>query len=257
LVANDEVAETVAPELMEFIEKVRGLLKQRIDHTHDDLKIESEPIKVLWTWAVALGAMAYDMSGSSLVLLQGGRARGAVVLNRCIFEYWLRLSYYEKHRDRAEEAIALIKNRFRKILKADPTIFRGRRFSAEEFIELRKFLQEDGKAPREFVRHMLEQTFSKQMATAYNEKYYALASIPVHGNELIMIDVFRDFVSGKDDPKVDYESKRFGVLDAAGVLAHLVLDILHLIERNFAGVSIFGQLQSECNQMQKRLGLLD
>jgi len=246
----------IPPELATFIEKARGALKQRIDLTHDELKIESEPMKILWTWAVALGAIAYDMSGSSLILLESGKGRGAVVLNRCIFEYWVRLSFYEKHRQQADDDIKLIENRFRRILKADPTTLRGKRFSAEVIVELKKFMLNDGKAPNARVREMLDKAFPKGVADAYYEKYYALASILVHGNELVMLDVFRDFVNGEPEPKVDYQSKRFGVVDAGAVLGYHILNMLEVIERNFAHVSIFGHLQVEFNRLQRDLSLL-
>jgi|ERR1700680_1625530 len=200
--------------------------------------------------------MAYDMSSASLLLLQNGKARGAVVLNRCIFEYWLRLSFYEKHRASAEQDVGLIKNRFRRILRADPTALRGVRLSAEERIEIRKFLNEQGATHNQRVRDMLDKTFSKPIADAYYDKYYALASIPAHGNELIMLDVFRDFISGKEQPNVDYESRRFGVEDAGGVLGHLILNMLEVLERNFANVPLFRQLQRDFNRLQARLGLL-
>lgn len=262
---NEKVKETslgtngsakIHPELVEFIEKVRTALKQRIDFTHDELRIESEPIKVLWTWAVALGAMAYDMSGSSLLLLENGKGRAAVVLNRCIFEYWVRLSFYEKYRGDAEQDIGLIKNRFRKIFKADPIALRSLQPSAEETIEIKQFLSEEGAAHNQRLRDMLDKTFSKPIADAYYDKYYALASIPAHGNELIMLDIFRDVVSGEQEPRVDYESRRFGVQDAGGVLGHLILNMLEVVDRNFAKVSLFRQLQIDFNRLQKRLGLL-
>ena len=122
--------ETLDPNLKAFLQKTRKILKQRIDFSHSHLKLRAEPAKILWAWAVALGAMTYDMSGSALLLLQRGHTRAAVVLNRCVFEYWVRLRFYEKDRAEADKDLNLIKNRFRNILKSDPTTLKNKAFSA-------------------------------------------------------------------------------------------------------------------------------
>ena len=51
-------------------------------------------------------------------------------MNRCVFEYWVRLRFYEKDRAEADKDLNLIKNRFRNILKSDPTTLKNKAFSA-------------------------------------------------------------------------------------------------------------------------------
>ncbi|MDQ6781819.1 MAG: hypothetical protein M3Z37_11795, partial [Candidatus Eremiobacteraeota bacterium] len=118
--------------------------------------------------------------------------------------------------------------------------------------KLDQFLAQDEEFKNQLVRKMLEAIMPAHLFKQYH-KTYGLFSILVHGNELITLDVFRDFISGSQEPRVDYQTKRYKPDDTALSLTHILLDILQMIEEPFSGVPIYADLRMQFKPIRKRV----
>lgn len=117
--------ENLNPELYDFAQDVRTALCDAIEKCAG-VVIGDANGQVVRTWAFTLGPLMWDVGGSILLLLSHGDRRAPAILNRCVFEYQLRLRYYMLKPDKAREAIKQMPERFRKIMRADPTWKQGR-----------------------------------------------------------------------------------------------------------------------------------
>jgi hypothetical protein len=72
-------------DLYDFAHEVRTVVRETIDACAT-AKGADEDAQTMWFWAITLGPLMHDVSGSLLLLLSHGDRRAPAILNRSIFE---------------------------------------------------------------------------------------------------------------------------------------------------------------------------
>ncbi len=98
-------------EIYDFAQEVRVAIRAAVDACVA-ADIDNEDASIIRMWAVTLGPLMYDISGSALLLLSHGDRRAPVILTRSVFEYQLRQRYYALKPDKAKTALGLSLPRF-------------------------------------------------------------------------------------------------------------------------------------------------
>lgn len=237
-------------ELHDFAQEIRGAVRHAVEIC-GVANIVDEDAQVVGTWAITLGPLMHDVSGAALLLLSHGHRRAPVMLNRSLFEYQLRLRYYALKPDKARQAIAQTKERFRKIMRADPTWTTGR--SKENCFETEQWLDKKDAFERENIRNDVFQTVYGDDATLYYDGYYGKASALVHGYETILRDVHRDMYVGEENPQPDFKGKVWEPNDTCAVLVHHLFDGLAAIVSIAGNKDNLAVLKQRWTAMQMKL----
>jgi hypothetical protein len=116
---GDATFEDLDRRVYDFAQVVREAIFAAIDACGKDHFEDGDDRSIVQLWSAVLGALTWDVSGSVLLELSHGRRRAPVILNRCVFEYGVRLRYYAKKPDKAREALAQMHERFKTIMRAD------------------------------------------------------------------------------------------------------------------------------------------
>jgi hypothetical protein len=238
-------------QLYEFAQDVRSALLRSIE-VYALLRPSEENDKVVQLWAMTLGPLIWDVSGSVLLLLSHDERRAPVILNRSVFEYQLRLRYYSLKPDKAAEAIKQMPERFRKIMRVDPT-WRLER-SAANIVETEAFLGERDDIARENIKGDLFKTVFGADAAAYYDAYYGKASGLVHGYETVIRDVHRERYNRIENPTIDLAGTVWSPDDAVGVLIYTLLDALaFMIRLSGAGLAIHEEFEARFATLESQL----
>lgn len=136
-------------DVYDFGQEVRAAIRAAVDACLV-ADIENEEASVVRLWALTLGPLMHDISGSALLLLSHGDRRAPVILARSVFEYQLRQRYYALKPDRAKTALSQLGERFKKIMRADFTWKDVR--TAEEQLEIEAWLADTRKIERRISR---------------------------------------------------------------------------------------------------------
>jgi hypothetical protein len=163
------------------------------------------------------------------------------------------LRYYILVPTKAREAIKQMPERFRKIMRADPTWRLGR--DGTNIAETEAFLNERDKIGRENIRQDMFNTVFGGDAGAYYDGYYGKASGLVHGYETVLRDVHRELFNGVENPKIDYTGIVWDPNDAAAVLIHTLLDGLKVLTNMAGDTTTFSSLDRRFDDLQRRLGM--
>jgi hypothetical protein len=212
----------LAPELESFIESTQRVLRALVVTESPE---GAAPNLSVMIWCYGLGTLAWDVSGSALTLLRAGHIRAAVMLNRSLFEYWVRLKYYTKHPDVAEQNLRQIPTRFMKIVQGHPH-FRRDHLADDEADAMEAWFTGGVKIKRENFRNdVLNGALDKDVADMYYETFYSLASSFVHGYETMLDDVLmmRDHERRQTIKEPAWSSERLRGNDTGQiVVAHLL-----------------------------------
>jgi hypothetical protein len=254
LSCNCPTFETLNPELCEFASEALGTLKDALDETSRLDRADDADSRAVRLWAFTLGPLIVDVGNSVLLLVSHGERRAPAILNRSITEYEVRLRYYALRPDKARQAIEQIQERFRVIMRADPTWRIGR--DDEHVSKTQDWLDESDDMGRESIKNDLFKTVFGEDWKAYYDGYYGKASALVHGYETIIRDVHRAFFNGEENPQIDYKGQVWDVDDSAAVLIHGVLDCLGMVESIFALERKSAALEVRWTAMQRRFGML-
>jgi hypothetical protein len=250
--------EFLTPDLYEFAQLVRTALLSAIEACSLSVNPESETTRdkgsqAIHVWAMTLGPLIWDVSGSVLLLLSHGERRAPVILNRSVFEYQMRMRYYVLRPDKAVEAIQQLPERFRKIMRADTSWKNGR--GAVSIAETEAFLDEHVKLNRENIKQDVFKTVFGEQADALYDGYYGKASALVHGHETLMRDVHSEYYNGVENPQVDFTGAVWTPDDAAAVLVHNLLDGLEVLTTISGETDGCAELDKGFADLQVRLGI--
>lgn len=197
--------------------ELRQIAKRNDEHAH------------ILVWAQALGILAWDVGGSALLLLAHGDTRAVAILNRCLFEYHVRLRYYHLEPGKAREAVQQLGERFKRIYRADETLRERPDLTDEERRDFEGWLAERQKIEGENFKTQVLKRVEPERYEQYYNGYYGKASAYVHGYETILRDVFRDwYVESKPEP--NFHSVVLKANDTAGVCIHQLLFMLAALE---------------------------
>jgi hypothetical protein len=243
---NRATFKTLDRDLYGLAQDVRARLRAAVDACALEPDAD-EDRQAVWLWAVTLGPLMWDVSGSILLELSHGQRRASAILNRSVFEYQARLRYYELKPGKAREAIGQLLERFRKIMRADPTWRIGR--DAENIAETEAFLAERDAIARENIKDHVFRTVYGDDTDGYYDAYYGKASGLVHGYETIIRDVHRQHYNGVENPQIDYQGEVWKPDDTAVVLVY------HLLE-GLVTVSRIAGLKFEIKTFEKRLAAI-
>jgi hypothetical protein len=222
--------------IREYAEAVREFLRGRVQFDYDHVALPEEPnARALRYWCSLYGVLAHEIGGSALELSRiGGQQRSISILNRCLFEYWIRLKCYLRKPEQAAEDLALAKGRFRSIAEAFPADYAEVVIDEEDFEKAFEGIDTKVGKFRRFI-DMLDTAMrsDKEVIEASYRYYYALQSIYAHGNEAAFVDLSHDSdldlpVPGKDS--LDWTSLRLSEADVISATTSLTSYILHLIE---------------------------
>lgn len=222
--------------IRDYGDVLRDFLRGRVQFDYELVGLPEEPnLLALRYWCFLYGVLAYEISGSALELSRtGGQTRSISILNRCLYEYWIRLKYYIKRPEHAAEDIALAKGRFRSIAEAFPPEYAEVEFDEEAFEKAFEGIEKKVGQFRRFI-DMLDVAMQsdKEVVDVSYRYYYALQSIYVHGNEAAFIDLSHDSdldlpVPGRDG--LDWTSRRLSEADVISQTVSFTSYILHLIE---------------------------
>jgi hypothetical protein len=252
-ICNRPIFKELNHDLYDFANEVRTAVREAIDACVA-AKIEGEDAETARLWAITLGPLMYDVSGSVLLLLSHGHRRGPVMLNRSIFEYQIRLRYYAKRPDKAREAISQMPERFKRIMRADPT-WRAER-SEENRALTDTWLKEREKIARENFKEQVLRTVVGDDTEMIYDAYYGKASAWVHGYETVIRDVHRGYYNEEDNPQIDYKGKVCEPNDAAGILTHNLLYGLEALLEIVGDMERLAILLRRWYDLQKRLDML-
>jgi len=203
-------------------------------------------------WAVTLGPLMHDISGSALLLLSHGDRRAPVILALTLFEYQMRLRYYALKPDKAKTAIGQLGERFKKIMRADFTWKEER--SEEDRIATEKWLDEKPKLEHESIKDDVFKTVYGDDAPAYYDGLYGKWSSLAHGYETVIRDVHRDGIVGEQNPRHDFKGKVWIPNDTCAVLIHCLLDGLGAIVAVVGDKKGHEALENRWNTLQKQQG---
>jgi hypothetical protein len=150
-----------------------------------------------------------------------------MILNRPLFEYWVRIRYYTRFPDEASAAIHQLPTRLRKIDSAALAASMADSFSPDERAEFDRYVLTGAKLQRQnFRQDVLEKVLPKDQADAYYDFFYGKASAWIHGYETMLADVLSNSFHGSRSPSPDWQTRRFRVNDTAGVCIHNVLNCI-------------------------------
>lgn len=250
--ADSPASVILSPELWEFGQRARALLRSTIEEA---VQNDTRPNRDVVHWYVALGTLAWDVSGSVLLLLEHGEVRAATMLNRSLFEYWVRIRYYTRFPDKASEAIHQLPTRIGKIDAARTGTTMPDSFIEEERAEFESYLATGSKIERSNFRNdILEAVLPKDQADAYYDFFYGKASAWIHGYETMLADVLSANFHGHRNPNPDWQTRRFKADDTAGVCIHNVLDCIDEI-RTARNLPQEKTMAAEWDELQRKLGV--
>lgn len=222
--------------IREYLGALREFLRGNVQFDYEHAELPEDPEdRALWYWSFLLAVLAYELSGSALELSRiGGNTRTISILNRSLFEYWVRLKYYRKQPDHAAEDLALAKGRFKAIAEAFPADYAEVEIDEDEFEKAFEGIDAKVGGFRPFFSVLkTAMNDDEEVVTASYRYYYALQSIYTHGNEAAFVDLSHD--SDLDLPvrgqaALDWTSRRLSEADAIAATASLTSYILHMIE---------------------------
>lgn len=251
---NRTTFKSVDRELYVFANEIRAALKGSIDTaTGSQSTRATDDERAVAIWAYTLGPLMWDVSHSVLLCLSHGDRRGPVILTRSIMDYQLRLRYYAIKPDKARQAIAQVQERFRVIMRADPTWRLDR--DGEQIAATEAWLNELDSMEHESIKRDIFQTVLGDDAQAYYDGYYGKASALVHGYETVLRDVHRAGYNG-EPPSIDFKGQVWKPNDCAGVLIHNLLDGLREVQRILDQPNTADDADDRWFALQQRLGLL-
>jgi hypothetical protein len=188
----------------------------------------------LWTWGVSLATLAHDVARSVHILATHDGIRAAMVLNRCLSEYRVRLDYYVENPDFAAADLAQFDDELRKVLQSRPIDHLETYLSTCQMQRVRDFVSEPNeRISRRNVKGMFEDIFGDRAGAVYGV-HYAIASAFTHGSVLATGDVFRK--SGSLDPTnytFHFTTNVFSLNSVLGEALIHVLAILRAMNRLF------------------------
>lgn len=218
---------SLVDDLGNFAERARDLLRLTIEQ---GLRNDTRPNRDVVHWYIGLGTLAWDVSGSIMRLVSVSDVRAASMLNRSLFEYWIRIRFYAKYPDKASRAIRQLPTRIGKIDTAIVDIRELDALTKDERDELEQFAATGTKIERENFRNgVLEKVMSKDDADRYYDFFYGKASAWIHGYETMLADVLSDHFHRLPNPQPHWQTRRLKANDTAAVCIHNVLDVVDAI----------------------------
>ena len=236
-------------ELYDFAQEVRVAIRTAVD-VCVAADIQNEDDSIVRMWAVTLGPLMHDVSGSALLLLSHGDRRAPVILARSLFEYQLRQRYYALKPEKAKTALNQLGERFKKVMRADFTWKTER--TAEQIAEIEAWLAETQKIERENIKEALFKTVYGDDAPAYYDGLYGKWSALTHGYETIFRDVHRDGIVGEKNPQPDFRGKVWVPNDTCATIIHSLLDGLGAVVAVAGDKKGHEALERRWDALQKR-----
>jgi hypothetical protein len=168
-------------------------------HTRDNPNLtDDDELKSVLLWVKSLVMVSWDISGSVFVLASGDNLRAIKILNRCMFEYWVRIFYYVWNRDEAVAHAKLVNPTNRKGIRANRDWFDRSVMTPEEIAYLDSVLSSnDESVPIPKFRNILKAVVKQLKLDDWEaaekwmyENYYLIASGFVHGSPALLLDMY-------------------------------------------------------------------
>jgi len=188
----------------------------------------------LWTWGVSLATLAHDVASSVHILATHDGVRAAMVLNRCLSEYRVRLDYYVENPEIATADLSQFDDELRRVFQAKPFDHLDAFLSTSQMERIRAFVDEPNeRLGRRNVRSMFDDVFGDRAGAVYGV-HYAIASAFVHGGVLATADVFRKSESADPtDYTFHFTTNVFSLNSVLGEAVVHVIAMLRTMNRLF------------------------
>jgi Family of unknown function (DUF5677) len=192
--------------------------------------------RAMWKWGISLATLTQDVASSAHILVTHSSIRAAMILNRSLSEYGVRLEFYMQDPAAAVADISQMETEMRKVLQSRPIDDLEGRMPTEMFEALQRLVQEPNeKTTRRQIKSLFEQVFAEKSTVLY-QGHYAIASAFVHGSALATADVIRR--AGGTDP-TDYTFHlTTNVFSLNKVLGETVIHVIAMLRTLYR---LFGQ----------------
>lgn len=178
-------------------------------------------------WYLALGTLSWEVAGSIYDLLTTKRLRTAHLLNRCLFEYAIRLKFYNINRDQCDAAITRLPIR----LKVRDAVIRSMgddKMTPEDRREAEEYFKSGRNAHQPKIAAMMAGVESQEFADRHGPFYYEGQGAYVHGYENILYDFFYDYLTTRQ--KILHLDPPSKVLNASWVAIKAIESVHDMIE---------------------------
>jgi len=177
-------------------QQCRDHIKAIVDHLL--LHEQDTPLsKAVWTWAVTLGTLAWDVSGSALLLFGFRDFRAGKILSRALVDYAIRLEYYTYDPDKALEDFKNAPTSLWKFIRPNQALASDN----SDWPAIKAFLHGDNNLIKRQTSQMMRRNFEAaaedptrvtQMIEYMYDREYGIGSALAHGNQGSIWDVFAD-----------------------------------------------------------------
>jgi hypothetical protein len=231
-----------------YIAAVREFLRNRVQHNYDSGEVPSDQNeRAVWYWSLLVGVFAHEVSGSAVELSLRKNWRSIAILNRSLFEYWVRLKFYNAEKEAGYVDIEKRCPRFKAIAEAFPDDWAEVTISATDFEEAFSGIGSDAGKFRTFASMItIAMENDDEVYKAAYTYYYSLMSATAHAGEAAFFDLSRDADIELPQPGahvLDWTSTRYTEADLLGVTASFTSYILALIEAISKRGCAFGVLR--------------
>lgn len=176
-------------------------------------------------WTAYLGTLLEETAGGVAQLLVLDMPRAAVILNRQVFEYGVRLLYLYAHPDKAEALMDSLQWRVWREAKAAPGFFGDddlKQYEENYKAWVGKNPQLNSEATEENFTRMAQEVLGDRYSREFF-LYYSIPSIIGHGKPHGLIDVLEAVGEGV---MRHYDSR---TIDAVGELSKLIYFLIHTV----------------------------
>jgi len=203
-------------------ERVRARIRAIADEIHNQPEKHGPIDAALETWRVALLNLAWDVSEGAFTLAatRKQQVRAMRILNRCIYEYAVRLEYYAIERVTAIEDWIKSRAWLAKLVSRGIDEKDKANWDAETHQAYADMVSASGKLRRHKHTDMLKRILearghdqeNAEKGVEHGENFYSIASSFVHGSEGVFYDMF-SLEPGSESWKLHDRSLRLGEYD--------------------------------------------
>jgi len=246
----------IIAEYLDFVNRCRAELKHAVNVAHEKHRPSSEEGKAVYTWCVGLGALCHDIAGACADLIKARHYRASQILERCLFEYSIRLQYYRLEEAKALEAVTALAPALRRLFEhedhLDPD--HASALSAADREDLAKWMETvEGKPGREVFFEMMKRVNPEQGEAVYRA-VYGRGSAFVHGDVLSIMDLIGADFEGDPETHIRWQTKWSDPPRQLRWLTRSILWTLRSVEKITDRGSSFERLDAEFEALNKRLG---
>jgi hypothetical protein len=222
---------------------IRGAVEHALNFEQD-----TDAAKATWMWLVTLGTLAWDVSGSAILLFTHRENRAARILTRSLVDYGVRLEFYGMDSAAALHDFNTSMGAMRRFLQ--PALNSLRTNPDWPMLEA-LFIGETPKRSGRTTKTMMSRIFEavdptrrEQLLEYAYDREYGIGSALSHGNEGSIWDVFSDVTGAAKD----HQWPSRGVHSMT-----LALDIAGGILWTVRGIAVISGQHDECERLSQEM----